>query len=166
MAQNLEKTTANNCAADRAFSCLTIFFNQDVLVEISGLLHPPSARLPRKMCKSRQSRQKPPKTAKIAHFGLFLTLFSNYFQIGLGNFRENSRRIRYRSAPPIGNVFTSRIDCQMAHRGLKWQKMDQFGPFLGGLGPLWRHVTHFLGGFFKSDDHLCCISLCFPILYN
>ena len=67
--------------------------------------------------------------------------------------------MRYRSGPPLGNVFTSRIDRQMAHRGLKWQEIDQFEPFLGGMDPLRRHVTHFLGGFFKSDDH-------FMILYN
>ena len=135
MAQNLGKSSANKGPVERALFCLTIFLNQDFLVEISGPLHPPSARLPRQMCRSRQNRQNPPKTAKIAYFGLFLTLFSNYFQISLDNFSENFRRIRYRSAPTLGNVFTSRIDPQMAHRGLKWQKMDQFGSFLGDLGP-------------------------------
>ena len=153
------KRSANNCAAERALSCLTIFFNQDVLVEISALLHPPSARLPRKMCGSRQDRQKPPKTAKIAHFGLFLTLCSNYFQTGFDNFPKNSRRMRYRSGPPLGNVFTCRIDRQMAHRGLKWKKMDGFGTLFCRFGPLMTSCDPLFGGFFKCDDH-------FMILYN
>jgi len=89
MAQNLEKTTANNCAAEGAFSCLTIFFNQDVLVEISGLLHPPSARLPRKCVRAARAARTRQNSPFWPIFDTFLKLFPDWFGQFSGKFPEN-----------------------------------------------------------------------------
>ena len=89
MAQNLEKSPANKGAAVGAFSCLTIFFNQDVLVEISGLLHPPSARLPRKMLRAARTARNRQNSPYWPIFDTYPKLFPDWFGQFSEKFPEN-----------------------------------------------------------------------------
>ena len=81
------KRSANKGDAVGAFSCLTIFFNQDVLVEISGLLHPPSARLRRKI-------RRAARTAKNRQNSPFWPILDTLLKLFLDWFRQFSQKLQ------------------------------------------------------------------------
>ena len=87
LAQNMGKSSANNWDAGTAFSCLTIFFNQDVLVAISGLLHPPSTRLRRKI-------RRAARTAKNRQNSPFWPILDTLLKLFLDWFRQFSQKLQ------------------------------------------------------------------------
>ena len=142
LAQNLGKRPGNKGAAEGALSCLTIFFNQDVLVEISGLLHPPSARLPRKI-------RRAARTAKNRQNSPFWPILDTLLKLFLDWFRQFSQKLQENEisvgSPPRQRFYIQNRSSngsqgpQMAKNGAIFAIFSRFGPLMTSRDPLfWR----------------------------
>ena len=143
LAQNLGKRPGNKGAAGRAFSCLTIFFNQDVLVEISGLLHPPSARLPRKI-------RRAARTAKNRQNSPFWPILDTLLKLFLDWFRQFSQKLQENEisvgSPPRQRFYIQNRSSngsqgpQMEENERIWDIFSRFGPLMTSRDPLFGRI--------------------------
>ena len=143
MAQNLGKRPGNNWDAEGALSCLTIFFNQDVLVEISGLLHPPSARLPRKI-------RRAARTAKNRQNSPFWPILDTLLKLFLDWFRQFSQKLQENEisvgSPPRQRFYIQNRSSngsqgpQMAKNGAIFAIFRRIGPLMTSRDPLFGRI--------------------------
>ena len=143
LAQNLGKRPANKGDAVSAFSCLTIFFNQDVLVEISGLLHPPSARLPRKI-------RRATRTAKNRQNSPFWPILDTLLKLFLDWFRQFSQKLQENEisggSPPRQRFYIQNRSSdgsqgpQMAKNGAIFAIFRRFGPLMTSRDPIFGRI--------------------------
>ena len=143
LAQNLGKRPANKGDAERALFTLTIFFNQDVLVEISGLLHPPSARLPRKI-------RRAARTAKNRQNSPFWPILDTLLKLFLDWFRQFSQKLQENEisdGSPLRQRFYIQNRAsngsqgpQMARNGPIWAIIRRFGPLMTSRYPVFGRI--------------------------
>ena len=143
LAQNLGKRPGNKCAADRALFALTIFFDQDVLVEISGLLHPPSARLPRKI-------RRAARTAKNRQNSPFWPILDTLLKLFLDWFRQFSQKLQENEisvgSPPRQRLYIQNRSSngsqgpQMAKNGAIFAIFRRIGPLMTSRDPLFGRI--------------------------
>ena len=137
------KRPGNKGAAEHAFSCLTIFFNQDVLVEISGLLHPPSARLPRKI-------RRAARTAKNRQNSPFWPILDTLLKLFLDWFRQFSQKLQENEisvgSPPRQRFYIQNRSSngsqgpQMEENERIWDIFSRFGPLMTSRDPLFGRI--------------------------
>ena len=143
LAQNLGKRPGNKGAAGTSLFALTIFFNQDVLVEISGLLHPPSARLPRKI-------RRAARTAKNRQNSPFWPILDTLLKLFLDWFRQFSQKLQENEisvgSPPRQRFYIQNRSSngsqgpQMAKNGAIFAIFRRIGPLMTSRDPLFGRI--------------------------
>ena len=143
LAQNLGKRPANNWDAERAFSCLTIFFNQDVLVQNSGLLHPPSATLPRKIRRAARTSKNRQNSPFWPILDTLLKLFLDWFRQFSQKLQENEISV---GSPPRQRFYIQNRSSngsqgpQMEENERIWDIFSRFGPLMTSRDPLFGRI--------------------------
>ena len=143
MAQNLGKRPGNKGDAERALFALTIFFDQDVLVENSGLLHPPSATLPRKIRRAARTAKNRQNSPFWPILDTLLKLFLHWFRQFSQKLQENEisvgspprQRFYIQNRPSNGSQWP-----QMEANERFWDIFSRFGPLMTSRDPLFGRI--------------------------